>query len=113
MHGGSAPQVIAAARLRILAAVDPALNTLIKLLKTRSKPVVLGAAKDLLDRAGLRTPEEILARIEVNDPGRNVLPDSVIDELLRIAAAKRVELESRLVVDEPMRQLADRNRNLT
>lgn len=67
MHGGSAPQVREAARLRILALVDPALATLAKSLKLGgpSSHVALAAAKDVLDRAGLK-PADL---VELSGPG--------------------------------------------
>ena len=53
-HGGSAPQVKAAAMQRIAAFVDPALDQLGKLLRGKKTPpaVLLAAIKDILDRAG-------------------------------------------------------------
>lgn len=53
-HGGRAPQVMAAARMRILAMVNPALHELLRLLqKAETDSVKLQAARDILDRAGL------------------------------------------------------------
>jgi hypothetical protein len=54
MHGGRAPQVMAAARLRLLAMVNPALHELARLIqKAETDSVKLSAVKDVLDRAGL------------------------------------------------------------
>jgi hypothetical protein len=55
VHGGSAPQVIAAARRRILAAADPVAARLIEIAtsKTTVPRDAIVAARDLLDRAGL------------------------------------------------------------
>lgn len=53
-HGGAAPQVRASAQQRIAALVDPALDRLAKLVKTKNERVALGAVKDVLDRNGLQ-----------------------------------------------------------
>jgi hypothetical protein len=55
VHGGAAPQVKEAARVRLLALVDPALATLARAVNSRRQPtaVEISAAKDILDRAGL------------------------------------------------------------
>lgn len=63
VHGGAAPQVRAAARARLLALVDPAISRLGKLLQTKQQPVALGAVKDVLDRGGLKAPEDGLAQV--------------------------------------------------
>lgn len=53
MHGGSAPQVRAAAQARILALVNPALNAVADCLEVDQPLVIrLAAARDILDRAG-------------------------------------------------------------
>src|SRR6266852_4762744 len=59
VDGGSAPQVIAAARLRIMAGVDPAITRLMKLLRRKGESIALSAVKDILDRAGLKAPEKV------------------------------------------------------
>src|SRR5262252_6166573 len=59
-HGGSAPQVIAAAKLRLALAADAVAERLVKIAlskQTRDSDVI-AAAKDLLDRAGLRAERE-------------------------------------------------------
>ena len=61
-HGGGAPQVKEAARLRILALVDPALGTLARAVAKRTGvpgPTEIAAARDILDRAGLKEPDKI------------------------------------------------------
>lgn len=79
-HGGSAPQVRAAALRRIQAAADPAAATLVGLLYDKTAPhaVRLNAARDLLDRAGLTAKTGI--EIDVGDSLR-VLVNSVIAEV--------------------------------
>lgn len=63
VHGGSAPQVKEAARLRLLAMVDPALATIQRSLTRKYKPgehptaVELAAAREVLNRAGLSAAE--------------------------------------------------------
>ena len=53
MHGGSAPQVKAAAQARLRAMVDPALGVLEDAMRNRKKDMraALAAAKEVLDRA--------------------------------------------------------------
>ncbi len=54
VHGGSAPQVRAAAQRRLLEAADPAAAELVRLaLNAESARVRLAAVRDLLDRAGV------------------------------------------------------------
>lgn len=60
MHGGAASQVKAAARLRLLELVNPALAVLARSMKVNSKmpaAVALKAATEVLDRAGIATEE--------------------------------------------------------
>lgn len=67
MHGGKAPQVKTAARARILAMVDPALGVLETLLrKSKHDPTRLNAIKEILDRAGLATKQQIEISVEKN-----------------------------------------------
>lgn len=59
-HGGSAPQVKAAAALRLAALVDPAIDELTKLLKkSRIDSVRMAAVKDILDRTGHKPKDEV------------------------------------------------------
>lgn len=63
MHGGGAPQVREAARLRLLALVDPALAALDKAMRSQGKSpahnsVAVQAARDVLDRNGLKVADE-------------------------------------------------------
>ena len=76
-HGGSAPQVIAAARRRLLEGVDPAIDLLMETLERPSTSKMrigdetvevvneqllgrqLTAAKEVLDRAGLKPTEKL------------------------------------------------------
>jgi HEAT repeat protein len=58
MHGGSAPHIKEAARMRVLNAIleaaDPAAARLIKIaLKTKDDRVAISAIKEILDRAGI------------------------------------------------------------
>ena len=64
-HGGSAPQVRQAARLRLAALVDPAIDVLLKHLKPKNGRVVNAAlqvtvARDALDRNGLKSKDEVV-----------------------------------------------------
>lgn len=86
MHGGSAPQIRAAAQARLLAMVDPALGKLAKLIQSKADPVALGAVKDILDRAGLKAIErvEIDANVVVSDDSKR----RIADKLAALAAAR-------------------------
>lgn len=55
-HGGSAPQVRAAAQARLLTAADPAVAVLVELLTSPEERVRLQAAKAVLDRVNLDGP---------------------------------------------------------
>lgn len=57
-HGGSAPQVRAAARRRLMALAPKALDTIAKLLDAESESVRYRASADLLDRLGLSAAQE-------------------------------------------------------
>jgi hypothetical protein len=61
MHGGSAPQVKAAAAERIKALAPSALDVLEQLLKSDTENIQLAAARDLLDRAGYGAKQKIEA----------------------------------------------------
>jgi hypothetical protein len=58
-HGGAAPQVLAAARRRLVEAAD-AVSVLIDLLDSGNERVRRAAATDLLDRAGMFRGERIV-----------------------------------------------------
>ncbi len=52
LHGGSAPQVIASARVRLLAAADPAAAALVELTRDPDPGIRLRSSTAVLDRAG-------------------------------------------------------------
>lgn len=52
IHGGSAPQVKAKAQERLLAMVDPALDGLMRALRSNDHKAIVNAARAVLDRAG-------------------------------------------------------------
>jgi len=58
VHGGSAKQVREAAQRRLATLVDPAIGTLAKSLKSKQGNVALGAARDILDRAGFKPTDK-------------------------------------------------------
>ena len=58
-HGGAAPQVKLAAKDRIAALVDPAIDALQRALDHKDINAAVRAAKDLLDRAGLAAPKQM------------------------------------------------------
>jgi hypothetical protein len=61
VHGGKAPQVLAAARLRILMAADPIAARLITIARsTRTKPSdAIVACREILNRAGISPQTEV------------------------------------------------------
>ncbi len=61
MHGGSAPQVRAAALARLIAASDIVAGELIKIAKNPKMPAAarVSAANSVLDRAGLKPSERL------------------------------------------------------
>lgn len=59
-HGGSAPQVRAAAQRRLLEAADPVAARLVHLaLNAEDERVQLAACRDLLDRIAVNSPKQI------------------------------------------------------
>lgn len=60
-HGGSAPQVLAKARQRLLEAADPAAAYLVSLVKDKKAPPAdrRQAATAIMDRAGL-SPKQVM-----------------------------------------------------
>ena len=58
MHGGAAPQVKLAAKDRLAALVDPAIDALQRALDHKDINAAVRAARDLLDRAGLAAPKQ-------------------------------------------------------
>ena len=76
-HGGLAPQnllkaqaAIERADMRLRGLTMPAVDALERLLMADSEAVVLGAAKDVLDRGGLKAADrvEVAAEITVTRP---------------------------------------------
>jgi hypothetical protein len=60
-HGGSAPQVKRRAKERLAALVDPAIAALSKLVRSKgSTTVKLNAARDILDRNGIKLKETVV-----------------------------------------------------
>ena len=60
VHGGSAPQVRAAALRRLLEAVDPAAGELIRIgLHAKQEAVRVQAIKELFARAGFGEPDKV------------------------------------------------------
>lgn len=61
MHGGSAPQVRAAAKRRLLEAADETAALLVRIIMSEDtdERVRLAAIRDLLDRAGITTPKTV------------------------------------------------------
>jgi hypothetical protein len=64
-HGGAAPQVKRRAEERLAALVDPAIDELRKLLRSKSPAVVLGAVKDVLDRNGFKPKDVVVVEGDI------------------------------------------------
>lgn len=98
-HGGSAPQVRAAADARLRALVDPAIGVLEASMKRHAKQpqVALAAAKDVLDRTGFKTAEKVEMKHQYSEGAILMTEAFSFEELLEIdrrlkeAAAKRAE----------------------
>lgn len=76
-HGGKSPQALAAAKMRILELIEPALAALAKtMISGESDSARVSAAKDILDRAGLGAVSKSQVDVSVYDTR---------DELLRKA----------------------------
>lgn len=109
MHGGSAPQVRAAAQTRILMASDLAAKQLVTLMQSPkvADNIKLAAAKDLLDRANVSGTQNV----EIGVTKRSY--EDVLDEMLveipddeddgqHPPTARRDEIvDAELVEDEP------------
>lgn len=59
VHGGAAPQVRDAARRRLLDLVAPAIVALAEIVESSDERARLAAARDILDRCGLREAEVV------------------------------------------------------
>jgi hypothetical protein len=89
LHGGGAPQVAKAARARLAALVDPAIDALGELLKQRRhQPARLGAVRDVLDRNGFAAPHRVTVggRLRVQQTQTRELTNSDLQQLLQAAA---------------------------
>lgn len=81
-HGGSAPQVKMKAEERIALLVDPAINRIKDLIDNgENDSVRLSAAKDALDRAGLKPVEKRESR-NITDLNLREVPDDVLKSLV-------------------------------
>lgn len=74
-HGGAAPQTVAKARERLLAAAEPAAMKLVTLAKSKDEHVALRASTAILDRVGL-------GRDFSNGPGSMSMPATVQADLV-------------------------------
>jgi len=95
VHGGKAPQSLAAAKLRLAALVDPAIGVLAYAMeqKTKQLPSAIVAARDALDRTGYKVVEVV--RVETSASARVLAAVLSMDELLelreRLQRAQQVE----------------------
>lgn len=104
MHGGSAPQVVRAAQVRLLMASDRLMAQLLLIAEDKSEPtpVRLAAIRDALDRAGLGAKQqiEIDAKVETweHKADAAVVDWGELAELMPPADTNVVDAE---LVDEP------------
>lgn len=98
------PDLIALARQRLTSAAHGAVDELESLMNTAtSEPVRLGAAKEILDRVGIRGGIEIEQKVEINEStAANLLAKRLADlaekgrkreELMQLVAARAEETE--------------------
>jgi hypothetical protein len=90
-HGGSAPQVKAAAQRRYAELIDPAVTVLAELLHSKNERIQLRAAREVLNRGGVTAAS-------VAQADRSLAPDvdPKIEEMLqRIRASRMSENETR------------------
>jgi hypothetical protein len=59
IHGGGTPSVKAKAAERLAALVDPAIEQLGKLVRSKNDATSLGAVKDVLDRNGFKPKDHV------------------------------------------------------
>jgi hypothetical protein len=107
MHGGSAPQVIRAAQVRLLMASDRLMAQLLQIAENKAEPtpVRLVAIRDALDRAGLGAKQQIELNAEVTlETWEHKAEAAVVDwgELRALMPpANREVLDAELVEDIP------------
>lgn len=65
VHGGAAPQVKKRAEQRLAALVDPAIERLRRLVRSKSDSVALGAVKDVLDRNGYKPKDVVVVEGDI------------------------------------------------
>jgi hypothetical protein len=109
LHGGKIPAVQRVARERLLAMVEPALDALLRALRTEPAcvvcgrsdadrdPVVIRAAQLVLDRTGF-APALTVRHVQAEDPYADFTLDETIeklDELRAEAVALRDEINAR------------------
>jgi hypothetical protein len=111
-HGGAAPQVREAARLRLACLVTPALQVFHEILKDKGHPHRLAAAKEVLERNRLYAfgveppargacPPAVTVQTQVNLPEARVTEMSDMD--LEAYDRLLTELKELLPKDEPKR----------
>lgn len=91
-HGGAAPAAKKAARLRLAALVDPAIDYIHSVLKPgkghkKAVPpnVRLAAAKDALDRNGFKAKDELVLTQEFDPTQFAHMSDEDVETLLKLA----------------------------
>lgn len=122
-HGGAAPQVQAAAKVRLAMAADYAAATLIRLSRKKkaSDADLRAACKEILDRAGLKPTD----RLEISGPGGgpvrvegeldlSKIPTEELELMLaqqerleKLGAIKPASSASSMVVDTAAKQITD------
>lgn len=96
VHGGHLPNVqkaaatkVEAAKLRLIEDVDLAVDTLFELLKPGvADNVKLGAAKEILDRSGVKGAIDVNIEVKTADPSEDILKKL---QIMRERAAPKLE----------------------
>ena len=89
-HGGASPQVQQSARRRLAILVDPAIDIFQKILQpgkgyTVKRELQVTVARDVLDRAGLKSKDEILLTHEFDESRFQHMSDEEIVQLVALA----------------------------
>jgi hypothetical protein len=102
VHGGAAPQVVAAAQRRLQAATDALAAKLlgIALDEGTSESVRLQAIKDALDRGGVTTKQSVAVEVK-QEPWEEVLGDVMQITKAQHEAMKRGEYQPATLPDPP------------
>ena len=102
-HGGSTKAAMAAARLRLLDMIDPALGRLAKIIqKSKNDQAAVVAAKHVLDLNGFKAADKIDIHIAYDAQKLSQLTDEELNVFVNMA--KKLVAEPRLIEGEVIRE---------